>query len=82
MYTSIMRDEEHAAQIRRVEREGLARHDAITRQLSPSQKVAVVHQLRRTAWEGKAAWLRARYPMLEEDEIQARVRAIFLRAVT
>lgn len=77
-----MIDEEHAAQIRRVEQEGRARHDAITRRLSPSDKVAVVHELRRTVWEGKAAWLRTRYPTLGEEEIQARVRAAFLRAVT
>lgn len=82
MYNSVMVDEEHAAQIRRVEQDAMARHDAITRRLSPAQKIAVVHQLRRTVWEGKAAWLRARYPMLGEDEIQARVRAAFLRAVT
>jgi hypothetical protein len=62
--------------------EDLARHDAITRRLSASQKVAVVHGLRRVAWEGKAAWLRSRYPLLTEEEIQSRVRAIFLRAVT
>lgn len=59
-----------------------ARHDAITRKLSPSEKVGVVHELRRTVWEGKAAWLRARYPMLGEEEIQARVREAFLRSVT
>jgi hypothetical protein len=77
-----MIDEPQAAHLRRVEQEEQARHDAITRRLSPSQKVAVVHELRRTAWEGKAAWLRTRYPTLSEDEIQARVREIFLRAVT
>lgn len=60
----------------------VARHDAITRKLTPSEKVAVVHELRRTVWEGKAAWLRARYPMLSEEEIQARVRTAFLRSVT
>ncbi len=77
-----MLDEQHAAHIHRVEQEGQLRHDAITRQLSPSQKVAVVHELRRLAWEGKAAWLRNTHPGLGEEEIQARLRAIFLRAVT
>jgi hypothetical protein len=47
-----------------------------------AQKLAVVHELRRTTWELKAAWIRAREPLLSEDAVQARVREVFLRAAT
>lgn len=53
----------------------------ILRRQTPSQKVAAIHTLRRTAWEMKAAWIRHCEPLLPEQEVQQRVRAIFLNAV-
>jgi len=55
---------------------------AILRQQTPTQKMAAIHQLRRTAWAMKAAWIRHREPQLSEPEVQERVRQIFLRAVS
>ncbi len=52
------------------------------RSLSPEQKFAVAHQLRETAWELVSAGVRMRHPELSEAEVQAKVRMIFLRAVT
>ena len=55
---------------------------AILRRLAPVDKLAVAHSLWETAWSVTAAGVRMREPSLAEDEITARVRAIFLRAVT
>ena len=57
-------------------------HTAIQRRLTPEQKLAVIHELRRTAWELKAAWIRRCEPQLSEEAVQARVRQSFLYAVT
>ena len=57
-------------------------HAEILRRLTPAQKLAVAQQLRETAWMLSAAGVRARHPELCEAEVQARVRDIFLHAVT
>lgn len=59
-----------------------AEYGAILRRLPPDQKYAVARQLRMTAWELAAAGLRLRHPELPEEAIQARVRALFLRAAS
>ena len=53
----------------------------IVRRLTPEQKLAVALQLRDTAWQLAAAGVRLRHPELPENEVQARVREIFLRVV-
>lgn len=53
----------------------------ILRKQTPSQKLAAIHQLRQTAWAMKAAWIRRCEPLLSEDEVQERVRQLFLRAI-
>ncbi|HXC24688.1 MAG TPA: hypothetical protein VNU46_02155 [Gemmatimonadaceae bacterium] len=55
--------------------------EALRRQ-TPAQKLAAIHQLRRTAWALKAAWIRQCEPGLTESEVQTRVRRLFLHAVT
>ena len=50
--------------------------------MTPEAKLAVLDQLRRTAWDLTAAGVRLREPDLDEEAIQQRVRAIFLRADT
>ncbi|MGI8765325.1 MAG: hypothetical protein ACR2KM_02280 [Gemmatimonadaceae bacterium] len=52
----------------------------ILQRQTPAQKLAAVHQLRRTAWAVKAAWIRQCEPLLPEDEVQERVRQLFLHA--
>jgi hypothetical protein len=52
------------------------------KRMTPAQKLAAIHRLRQTAWAMKAAWIRKAEPSLSEDEVQARVRNIFLHAVT
>lgn len=54
----------------------------ILHQVTPEQKVATLHALRQTAWDLKVAWLRQTEPSLKEEEIQARVRRLFLYAST
>jgi hypothetical protein len=51
--------------------------DSLIRAMTPEQKLHISEQLRRTAWELKAAWIRDQHPDLAEEEVQARVRAIF-----
>ena len=58
------------------------RYTDLLRSLSPERKLAVAHQLRQTAWELTAAGVRLRHPGLPEELVTARVREIFLRAVT
>jgi len=48
--------------------------------MTAEQKLAVARQLRATAWELKAAGVRAQHPEWSEGEVQARVREIFLYA--
>jgi hypothetical protein len=57
-------------------------HTEIQRRLTPEQKLAAIHELRRTAWELKAAWIRRCEPDLPETAVQARVRQSFLYAAT
>jgi hypothetical protein len=57
-------------------------HAEISRRLTPEQKLRAIHELRRTAWELKAAWIRKCEPELPEAEVQERVRRSFLYAVT
>lgn len=54
----------------------------ILKRQTPTQKVAAIHELRRTAWAMKAAWVRRCEPLLPEQDVQERVRQIFLRAVS
>ena len=44
--------------------------------LSPSKKLAVMKALIRQAYQVKAAAIRARWPHLDEQEVQARTRAL------
>jgi hypothetical protein len=53
---------------------------AIVRRLTPAEKLAVAWRLRETAWQLAAAGIRMRQPGLSEDDVQARVREMFLRA--
>ena len=55
--------------------------DALKR-MTPEAKMAVAKGLRETAWELTAAGVRLREPDLNEDEVQQRVRDIFLRVVS
>jgi hypothetical protein len=50
------------------------------RRMTAEQKLAVAQQLRATAWELKAAGIRAQHPEWPEGEVQAKVREIFLYA--
>lgn len=62
--------------------EAEAVHIAAAQRMTAAQKIAVLHSLRQTAWDLKAAWLRRRHPGLSEDEVQGQVRQSFLRAIT
>lgn len=53
---------------------------AALRRLTPSQRLTVAQGLRATAWQLKAAGLRARHPDWSGDEVERRVREIFLYA--
>jgi len=48
----------------------------VLRRMTPAAKLAVMQALIRQAWELKAAALRARWPDLSEEEVQARVRVL------
>ena len=54
----------------------------LLKRLSPGEKLAVAHSLWQTAWSITAAGVRMREPNLSDDDVTARVRAIFLHAVT
>ncbi len=62
--------------------EALRIQDELIRAMSPEQKLMHSQRLREFAWELKAAWIRDRNPGLPEDEVQQRVRKIFLDAGT
>lgn len=49
-------------------------------QMTPAQKLEAFHNLYWTARELKAAGLRMQFPELPEEEIQKKVREIFLYA--
>lgn len=57
-------------------------HVDFVRQLTAEQKLNVASSLRNTAWELSAAGIRHAHPELPEEEVQQRVRQIFLRAAT
>jgi len=46
------------------------------RQMSPAQKLAVMHALIRQAFELKAATVRARWPDLSDAEVRERTRIL------
>jgi len=52
----------------------------IFRLMSPEQKLRLMQQLYYTAWQLKAAALRERNPQWTEDQIQAKVKEVFLYA--
>lgn len=54
----------------------------ILRAMTPEQKLRAIERLYWTARSLKAAWLRRRHPDWREDEIQSKVREIFLNART
>ncbi len=49
------------------------------REMSPAQKLAVMHSLIRQGLELKAAGIRARRPELTEEEVRTRLREIISR---
>jgi hypothetical protein len=57
--------------------DALELQDRLIRAMTPERKLQISEQLRRAAWELKAAWIRDQHPRLTEEEVQARVRAIF-----
>ena len=48
--------------------------------MTPAQKLALAARLRREAWDLKAAALRQRHPEWTEEQIQQKVRDVFLHA--
>lgn len=50
------------------------------RRMTPAQKLALAARLRREAWDLKAAALRQRHPDWTEEQIQQKVRDVFLHA--
>jgi hypothetical protein len=47
------------------------------RQMTASEKVAVMHSLWRQAWSFKAAGIRGQHPDWSPEQVQAAVREIF-----
>jgi hypothetical protein len=54
----------------------------ILRAMTPAQKLKAMERLYWTARSLKAAWLRQQHPDWNEDEVQRKVREIFLNART
>ena len=54
----------------------------IFQEMSPERKLEIATLLYHSARELKASALRARYPHLSEEEIQAKVKEAFLYATT
>jgi len=54
----------------------------ILRAMTPEQKLRTAERLYWTARSLKAAWLRQKNPDWSEDEVQRKVREIFLNART
>jgi len=50
------------------------------RAMSPAKKLAIAVALRRSAWRLKAAGVRMQHPDWSKEDIEARVREIFLHA--
>lgn len=48
----------------------------ILRALTPEQKIAAMQGLIQTAFDLKAAWLRTRYPTMDEGDIEARAAGL------
>jgi len=57
-------------------------HANALKRMTPNAKLAVANGLRETAWQLTAAGVRLREPDLGEEEVQRRVRDIFLRVVS
>ena len=53
---------------------------AILRAMTPAQKWEVAVQLRQTAWDVAKAGIAIREPALTPEQLDARVRELFLRA--
>ena len=49
----------------------------VVRAMTPEQKLRVSQALRDSAWEFKAAWIRASRPDLAEAAVQETVRRLF-----
>jgi hypothetical protein len=56
----------------------LALHDELIRSMNPLQKLLVSEELRRSAWLLKSAFLRSTHRDESEEQIQERVRQLFL----
>ena len=54
----------------------------IYRNMTPEQKWAIVNDLYASAWELKAAGVRTQHPDWSEEDVQRKVREIFLYATT
>ncbi len=54
----------------------------ILRAMTPEQKLRAVEKLYWTARALKAAWLRSQHPDWSEEEVERKVREIFLHART
>lgn len=54
----------------------------IYRAMTPAQKLEVVRGLYNTAWQFKAAGLRLQHPEWTEEQIESKVREIFINART
>ncbi|MBN2210534.1 MAG: hypothetical protein JW709_03985 [Sedimentisphaerales bacterium] len=60
--------------------EGTRRQWEIYRRMTPQQKLEIALRLNRMARELKAAWLRQLHSNWPEQQVQAKVREIFLYA--
>ena len=58
----------------------LAMQDQRLAAMTPLEKLMVSEELRRSAWQLKAAWIRSQEPSLSDPEVEERVRRIFLDA--
>ena len=54
----------------------------IVQAMTPAEKLRAAERLYRSAWDLKAASLRARHPDWSEERIRAEVREIFLHSRT
>jgi len=54
----------------------------IFRSMTPAEKLDAALRLYEAAWDLKAAWVRQLDPSLNEEQVQAKVREIFLYART
>ena len=54
----------------------------VWRSMMPSEKLQIANTIYWSAWEAKTAWLRQVEPSLNEEQIEEKVRDIFLHATT